>query len=142
MKNVTPNGEIQQDEKSGDYFVWDETGEMVCRTPYQRIAESAYRIYTGIIMNGIKTRREKVVILSSKYNQGGHASSYIGLIDNDEYTQLSSIVEVDFPMLDDSVVLASRIRVIDREIVSAQEAVYRLQCTKRELLALPHEEEM
>jgi hypothetical protein len=142
MKNITPNGEIQQDEKSGDYFVFDETGTFICRTPHLRIAESSHRIYTDIIMCAIKTRREKVVLLSNKYDQVGCASSYINLIKNDEYTQLSTIVEVDFPMLDDSVVLADKIRVIDGEIVRAQEAVYQLQCAKKELQALPHEEEM
>jgi len=44
--NYTENGEITYNKEIGIYEVFDETyTEIICRTPYQLIAETALKVY-------------------------------------------------------------------------------------------------
>ena len=93
--------------------------------------------------------KKKVVLMKNmKHNFESITETYDGdlsyYLDN-EYVQLSEIIEIDFPELSDEVVIKNQVSALDNQITKvmadSEVQITELKARKQELLAITHKVE-
>jgi len=89
-----------------------------------------------VLMKNVKFNFDTVC----KVPEDGNMSHY----ESNEYVMISEIIEVDFPELDNEIVIKSQVAIIEKQITKvradAEAAVTALDRRKQELLAIGHDD--